>query len=139
MTNIKALQERDQIIDDMKDLLDQVRKLTYKARDIERNYINEEFAKYGIKPMTTKVRCKKTDEIGEIWIVSAQNFGEDTYFSSIGRPWTPLGVNMRYYKAEFHPLKKNGEASERASKTFLFSDTIEKYASYFEVVDSQEE
>ena len=135
MEKINYIEDRDKIIDEINKLNKTISNLCIEAKQIERKYIENEFAKYGITNLyKTRVKYTITGEIGEIRIVPVKLFG---FYHNTGRPYTRLSDNLRFYEAEFHPLTKKGEVSERATKdtTYLiFGDTIEKFVSYFECI-----
>jgi len=139
MEKISYIEDRDKIIDEINKLNKTISNLCFEAKQIERNYIENEFAKYGITNLyKTRVKYTITGEIGEIRIVPVKLSG---FYHSTGRPYTKLSDNLRFYEAEFHPLTKKGKVSERATKdiTYLiFGNTIETFVSYFEIVTVEE-
>ena len=137
MEKISYIEDRDKIIDEINKLNKTISHLCYEAKQMERRYIENEFAKYGIIHLyKTRVRYKITGEVGEIRIVPVEKSINLPYHSTI-RPFTRLSDNLRFYEAEFHPLTKKGVVSDRATKdtTYItFGNTIEKFVSYFEIV-----
>lgn len=134
MEEMNYIENRDKIIDEINKLNKTISNLCMEAKQIERKYIENELAKYGIILYKTKVKYKITGEIGEIKIVPVKL---SVFYHSTGRPYTRLSDNLRFYEAEFHPLTKKGEVSERATKNntyLIFGNTIEKFVSYFEIV-----
>ena len=139
MEKISYIDDRDKIIVEINKLNSTISHLCYEAKQIEREYIENEFAKYGITDLyKTRVRYKITGEIGEIRIVPVKL---SSFYHSTGKPYTRLSNNLRFYEAEFHPLTKKGVVSDRATKDttyIIYGNTIEKFVSYFDIVTENE-
>ncbi len=130
--------KRDEKRKEVDDLYKQLSEAHYEAMKAERSYIEDELIKHGIAVGLTRVKYKATGEIGVIKIVSAGGTSQVGMISGLfGRSFTSLANNLHYYEAEFRPLTKRGEPSERASKTRTYRNTgtIDNFASYFEVAD----
>ena len=105
----------------------------------ERRFITNQFELCGIKLDNTHVRYKDDLDLGvgvlRLSYVIPIGAIRDTYRNIFGNNYTNVSKDTHFYRADFHQLKKNGEPRANRAHVQIFADSVEEFASHFEIVE----
>ena len=138
----KLLEERDKYIEERDALFERAFAKSREAQRAERDYVVEQFSKYGVEVGIngTHVKYRKTGEIGVLqWSIPSINSFGDIYHNCTMAKYkdrTTLADGLRYCEVDFYPLTKKGVPGARKTKdtSYRYNKTIEQFMEYFEVV-----
>lgn len=106
----------------------------------ERRFITNQFELCGIKLDNTHVRCKDDPDLGVgvlrlSYVLSISDI-QNTYRNFLGNSCTNISKDTHFYRADFHQLKKNGEPRANRAHVQIFADSVDEFASHFEIIES---
>lgn len=105
----------------------------------ERRFITNQFELCGIRLDNTHVRYKDDPDLGIgvlrlSYVISIYDI-RNTYKNIFGNNYTNVSKDTHFYRADFHQLKKNGEPRANRAHVQIFADSVEEFASHFEIIE----